>query len=127
MKNKLNFVYRFEAGLIHNFTKERSLHSNDRFFLNSTHCFNFLGHLNSPNEEVDPTKFQEGEKQKVGQRRVLLGDDLGVETYAHLLARLDFTDVPYLKKYGLKPFVFGEFIFYPPASSNSLGIKSQLQ
>lgn len=61
----------------------------------------------------------------MGQRRVLLGDDLGVEQYAHLLGRLDFTDVPYLKKYGIKPFVFGEFIFYPP--TNNLGLKSQLQ
>jgi hypothetical protein len=46
---------------------------------------------------------------------VVLGDDLGSENYLSILARMDFCDVPVLKKYGIKPFVFGEAIYYPPA------------
>ena len=46
----------------------------------------------------------------------MLGDDLGSQTYANLNARLEFTNFPYLKQYGIRPFVFGEWVLYPPHS-----------
>ena len=52
----------------------------------------------------------------IGSRRIILGDDLGAERYINASARFDFADVPFLSKYGIKPFVFGEYIFYPPST-----------
>jgi len=114
IKDKLNLSYRIEAGLMHKLTKEACLHTNDRFFLNSTHCFNFLGHVEDSNQKQDPQKFEDNATKPSTAKKVLLGDDLGAEAYAHGSMRLDFTDVPYLNKYGIRPFVFGELIYYPP-------------
>ena len=44
----------------------------------------------------------------------MLGDDLGSEKMIHLLTRLQFTNIPKLKYYGISPYMFGELIFYPP-------------
>lgn len=57
----------------------------------------------------------------------MLGDDLGAERYINSIARIDFTNVPYLKKYGVKPFVFGEYVFYPPAFSNVTDLREQIK
>jgi hypothetical protein len=48
---------------------------------------------------------------------VILGDDLGSELYLTVLGRLEFCDVPVLKNYSIKPFVFAEGIYYPPANA----------
>jgi hypothetical protein len=45
----------------------------------------------------------------------VVGDDLGADTYALLQTRLEFTNIPYLKKLlGMKTFLYGEMAFYPP-------------
>ena len=51
---------------------------------------------------------------------MILGDDLGSERYVNFLGKLEFTNIPYLKAYNIKPFIFGELIFYPPYYSQSL-------
>ena len=56
----------------------------------------------------------------MGNSRILLGDDLGADKYIHALARLDFTNVPYLKKYNIRPFIFGEYVYYPPHSVQNI-------
>ena len=43
---------------------------------------------------------------------------MGSEMYLTVLGRLEFTDVPMIKNYGVKPFVFAEGVYYPPAGKN---------
>ena len=91
------------------------------------------------NYPVDPVKFNEEikkdlknneeskEKESVKTRKVILGDDLGSEKYVSLLSRLDFCNIPYLKEYNVKPFIFGELIFYPPPCGSSINMKDQIR
>ena len=52
--------------------------------------------------------------QKSGYRKVILGDDLGSERYLNLVTKFDFQDLPFLRDFKIRPFVFGEYTFYPP-------------
>ena len=116
VKNKLNFSYFLQGGYIHNFSG-RDLHSNDRLFVTKTHCFNSIGHCEPSNEPIDPLSIQSSEPKDKTFRKVILGDDLGSEKYLTVLGRLEFSDVPMLKNYSIKPFIFAEGIYYPPAAS----------
>ena len=55
----------------------------------------------------------------------MLGNDPGSSFLFNLMSRLEFTDVPYLRKYKIHPFIFGEMICYPPYSrtAGSLNLK----
>ena len=64
----MNFVYRVEGGVMHNFSNKPessevenqsvNLHTNDRFFMNQSHLFRFIGHLEEPNEKPDLKELQ---------------------------------------------------------------------
>lgn len=73
-------------------------------------------------KKVDDVKVQ------VPSNKVILGDDLGAETFFSLFCRLEFTDIPYLRYYNVRPFVFADYVFYPPHHCNlshgTLGLKS---
>lgn len=65
------------------------------------------------NKPIDIKKLNE--KQDV-MTKVILGDDLGAEMYFNLLSRFEFKQVPYLKQYNIRPFLYAEGIFYPSIS-----------
>ena len=116
LKGKINFSYFLQGGYIHNFSGGQSLHSNDRLFVMKTHCFKSIGHIEPSNEPIDALSIQSTEPKDKPFRKIILGDDLGSEQYLNFLGRLEFCDVPLLKNYSLKPFIFGEYIYYPPAA-----------
>ena len=90
------------------------MHSNDRHFIEKTNCFSSIGHVCESNEKIEAEKFQ---KEATGnQRKIILGDDLGANRFVHLVSRLEFADMPYIRRYGIKPFILGEYIFYPPSA-----------
>lgn len=45
---------------------------------------------------------------------------MGSERYLSFLGKVEFTDIPYLKAYNVKPFIFGELIYYPPYYSQAI-------
>lgn len=51
----------------------------------------------------------------------VVGDDLGSDNFLLTQGRLEFTNIPYLKKIGLRTFVYGELAFYPPFNSTLSG------
>ena len=53
LKNKLTFSYYAQLGHMHNLTSGKTLHANDRFFLNKTHSFQVLGHCEPSNYPVE--------------------------------------------------------------------------
>ena len=57
----------------------------------------------------------------------MIGDDLGVERFVNFMGRLDFCNIPGLRKYNLRPFVFAEVVYYPPFYSNQGGLWSQIR
>jgi hypothetical protein len=105
-----------QGGYIHNFSGEM-LHTNDRLFLQKTHCFKSIGHVEPSNEPIDALSIQSKDPKDAAVRKVILGDDLGAEAFLSVLGRLEFNDVPVLKNYSIKPFLFGEFIYYPPMAA----------
>jgi hypothetical protein len=113
---KLNLSYFAQGGYIHNFSG-RTLHTNDRLFLQKTHVFRSIGHVEPSNEPIDAVSIQSQDPKDAQLRKVILGDDLGAEAFLSVLGRLEFCDVPTLKNYGVKPFVFGEFVYYPPMAA----------
>lgn len=143
--NYFSFSYSLNCGLIKNlsalFSKSGSppqLKTNDRLFLSRTHCFSVLGHNEVSNRIVDEAEINKDiiktERQQDPQsqsdtclRKVIMGDDLGSERYLNLLGRLDFCNIPGLRNYGLKPFIFGELIYYPPCNEKSPTLAASLK
>lgn len=95
------------------------LQSNDRLFLSKTYCFKTLGHIEPSNEPINVKEIQSKDPKDKHTRKVILGDDLGSERNLTLMGRLEFTDIPWLRDHSIKPFIFGEYVFYPPYSSNN--------
>ena len=87
--------------LSNSFSKSQpaNLHTNDRVFLQQTHCFKALGHTEDSNEPIDPQDIQESAKKAGNSRKVILGDDLGSERYVNLFGKLDFCNIPFLRRY----------------------------
>lgn len=53
----------------------------------------------------------------------LIGDDLGSENFLLGQARLEFTNIPLLRDYGLKTFTYGELALYPTCKGAINSIK----
>ena len=83
-----------------------------------------MGHSEDSNEPIDPTSVQETAKKAGNTRKVILGDDLGAERYIHFIGRLDFLNIPFLRRFSIKPFLFSELVFYPPYTSNYSGLSA---
>ena len=98
------------------------LRSNDRLFLSKTYCFKILGHEEESNEPIDVKSIQSKEPKDKNTRKVILGDDLGSERNLTFMGRLEFSGIPWLRDHSIKPFIFGEYVFYPPYSSNYNGM-----
>ena len=125
-KNKLNLVVRLEGGHLLKFGAGR-MHINDRFFINSTQCFSQLGHFQRSNVPLDPHSVQTESPPSSGCARVILGDDLGAETFGHINSRIDFLNVPFLRKYNVRPFVFGELVVYPAFGERAGSVQELLR
>jgi hypothetical protein len=103
---------------------------NDRIFQLQTNCFLHLGHINQSSQKHDYKKLlnkkpeveipREGNNnqntpdRKLIEEDFVLGDDPGSSFLVNLLTRLEFTDIPFLRKYKVRPFIFGEMVCYPP-------------
>lgn len=55
-----------------------------------------------------------------GLADVRIGDDLGVEKYMYLGARLDFINIPYLRDFNCRLYSAAEAVWYPPLIKNEL-------
>jgi len=71
--------------------------------------------LNKKDEDT-PRTNNNGPKQTT-EEEFVLGNDPGSSFLLNLMTKLEFTDIPYLRKYKVRPFIFGEVICYPPYGS----------
>lgn len=73
--------------------------------------YSHIGHVFSSN---NPGLLQEEQSNtNRDYKKIVIGDDLGSETYLLAHARLEFLSLPLLKTYGLRTFLYGECAFYP--------------
>lgn len=93
-------------------------HINDRFFINNSLGYTHIGHTEDPNAPVDQSDLKVDNPKYT---KLVVGDDLGSENFALFQTRLDFIDIPFIKKIGMKTFIYGELAFYPPFLSKMSG------
>lgn len=62
----------------------------------------------------------------IGSKKIIIGDDLGSERYLSLLGKLEFLNIPFLRNYGIKPFIFGEIIYYPSFKNKYICMKDEI-
>ena len=151
--NKVNFLYNFKFGAMKNFSKTKhQTPINDRFYVDISHCFAHLGHFAYSNRKLDPKDLnkdvqkdnenaaadgelpeaqpQHNKNKKSRRKNIILGDDLGSEHFANMYAKLEFTDVPYSKYFnssGIRPYIFGECVYYPPFNTSETNLWSKIQ
>jgi hypothetical protein len=51
----------------------------------------------------------------------VVGDDLGSDNFMLAQGRFEFTNIPFIKKLGLRTFTYAELAFYPPFNTNISG------
>ena len=80
--------------------------------------------MNKKPEEETPRAEGEAPKTQKVIEDFVLGNDPGASFLFNLMAKLEFIDIPYLRKYKVRPFIFGEMVCYPPYSrGSSLNLK----
>jgi hypothetical protein len=64
-------------------------------------------------KEIGEKDDAEKDKTRIGINAITSGDDLGCTNYMDLITRLEFTSMPFLRNYKIKPFLYNEFLYYP--------------
>jgi hypothetical protein len=62
-----------------------------------------------------------------GLAEVRIGDDLGVEKYMYLGARLDFINIPYLRDFNVRLYSAAEAIWYPKLTQKDLNLSQSFK
>ena len=76
---------------------------NDRFMLFNEYGFRNLGHTEKPSRAYENLSKDED----------VIGEDLGVGNLLTQTIRIHLCNIPWLKKYGVSPFLYGRSIWYP--------------
>lgn len=101
LPGKINLVTELSGGLIFGRT-----YQNDRFFF-----YNLLGYLYTGH--IEPSVSVRVEQVPAEGAVVVLGDDLGVNKFLYVNARLDYLNVPFVRDIGARLFSVAELGLYP--------------
>ena len=120
--DKINLVCEVKAGKILPLSSNKnkaSSFANDRLYLYLSSGYLMLGH-SEPTLRPTAEKTEEDDKQKRKDvQQVVLGDDLGSDTFLYTGARLDYCNMPYLKDSNVRLYSSAEAVYYPPFNKPS--------